>query len=104
MPTNTRPQQTLEPVHVRPASVGGTIAATAAPTESVAPVPTEQAKPAAATPPAAVHATVQKSQPAKVKKPPKQSSGGVGGAIFATVVIVLGLAGLAVFAYIKTQK
>jgi hypothetical protein len=104
MPTNTRPQQTLEPVHVRPTSVGATITATAAPTESVEPVPANQAKPVPTTPPAAIHATVQKSKPAKVKKPPKQSSGGVGGAIFATVVIVLGLAGLAVFAYIKTQK
>lgn len=42
-------------------------------------------------------------QPKKAKKQPKNHQPGVGGAIFATVVIVLGLAGLAVYAYLKSQ-
>jgi hypothetical protein len=37
-------------------------------------------------------------------KPPKQPGNGVGLAIVATVVIVLSLAVLATYAYIKTQK
>jgi hypothetical protein len=42
----------------------------------------------------------------KSKKPdtPKQPSGGSGGAIFATVVIVFGLAAMATYAYIQTLK
>ena len=39
----------------------------------------------------------------KTEKSKKQSSG-VGAAIFATVIIVLGLAAMATYAYIQTQK
>lgn len=37
------------------------------------------------------------------KKPPKPAAKGVTAAIFATVIIVLGLGGLAVYAYLKTR-
>jgi hypothetical protein len=42
----------------------------------------------------------------KPKKPvaPKQHGNGVGAAIFATMVIVLGLAAMATYAYMKTQN
>ena len=39
----------------------------------------------------------------KVPKPPRQPRTGVGLAVFATVVIVLGLAALMVYAYLRTQ-
>jgi hypothetical protein len=95
-------QQTLEPVHIRadqppdserPAS-----------TESVAPASSEQNKRAPEVPLTAVQAEAQKPAPPKVKQPPSGVSSNVVPAIVATVVIVLGIAGLAVLAYIKTQK
>jgi hypothetical protein len=88
MTDDIKPRPHAEPVHV--------------PTDQPPPTRT----PAASATPAAAAAkpTVVKTQPGKVEKPPRQSSNGVGLAIFATVVIILGLAGLAVLAYIKTQK
>jgi len=40
----------------------------------------------------------------KVTKPPKQPGSGVGLAIVATVIIVLGLGAIAAYAYIQTVK
>lgn len=40
----------------------------------------------------------------KAQKPAKKPRNGVGMAIFATMVIVLGLAAMATYAYIKTQN
>lgn len=51
-------------------------------------------------PPAAKQPTKPAPPPKAPPKPPKQ---GVTAAIFATVIIVLGLAALAVYAYIKTK-
>lgn len=45
-----------------------------------------------------------KSKQPKPPKPPKQPGTGVGAAIFATVVIVLGLSAIAAFAYMQTVK
>jgi hypothetical protein len=92
---NTR--QTLEPVHVRaeqlrPVSATATVPGSPAPI----PLPTSSA--------AAVAQSPKKVKPVAVNKAPRQPSGGVTHAIIATVVIVLGLAALAVFAYIKTKK
>ena len=42
--------------------------------------------------------------PPKPPKPPKQPGSGVGLAITATMIIVLGLAALATYAYIQTHK
>jgi hypothetical protein len=88
-----KPQQTLEPVHVR---------ADQPPAQPVAaqPVP---ASPAGAKP-APTPAPVAKSQRPNVKKAPKQSGNNITTAIFATVIIVFGLAALAVLAYLKTKK
>jgi hypothetical protein len=47
---------------------------------------------------------VKKEKPPKVVTPKKPRQPGVGTAIFASVVIVLGLAALAVYAYLKTQR
>lgn len=101
MPTNMT-QQTIEPVHIR-ADQPPTPAKPAS-TEPIVPAADKQAKPAHAVPAAASPATAQKPASAKIKQPPKTSNNSVVVAIIATVVIVLGLAGLAVFAYIKTQK
>ena len=60
-------------------------------------------QPAAAPPePAAVPAERNQAAPPKPVTP-KSPSHSVGTAIFATVVIVLGLAALAVYAYLKTR-
>lgn len=92
MTDDIKPQPNLEPVHVRK-------------DQPVAAAPAETAKPASIAPPAAAQPSPQKPQPAKVvKKAPQPSSSGVTLAIVATVVIILGLAGLAVLAYVKTQK
>ena len=48
--------------------------------------------------------THQKSQKSTITKPPKQPGSGVGLAIFATIVIVLGLAALLVYAYLRTNN
>ena len=45
----------------------------------------------------------KKAKPAKVKKPKGPRQPGVGLAIFASTVIVLGLATLAVYAYLKSN-
>jgi hypothetical protein len=63
-----------------------------------APASAGQAPPAANLPPAKQPAKIP--PPKAAPKPPKQ---GVAAAIFATVIIVLGLAALAVYAYIKTK-
>ncbi|MEO6513687.1 MAG: hypothetical protein ABIR37_03295 [Candidatus Saccharimonadales bacterium] len=47
---------------------------------------------------------VKKEKPPKIVTPKKPRQPGVGAAIFATVVIVFGLAALAVYAYLKTQQ
>jgi uncharacterized surface anchored protein len=68
----------------------------------------EQPKPADA-PQQAPDEKPKKPEKAKDEKPPtpvvpkKPRQPGVGAAIFASVVIVLGLAALAVYAYLKTQ-
>ena len=84
MTDDIKPPPASEPVHVR---------ADQPVTRDAARTPADADKPS---PP--------KPQPTKVKKPPKQSSSGVTSAIVATFVIILGLAGLAVLAYVKTQK
>jgi hypothetical protein len=84
MTDDIKPPPASEPVHIR---------ADQPVTRAAAKTPTDTDKPS---PP--------KAQPGKVKKPPKQSTSGVTSAIVATVVIILGLAGLAVLAYVKTQK
>lgn len=50
------------------------------------------------------HPSKKQPKPPKPAKVPRVAGNGVGLAIFATVVIVLGLAAMAVYAYIKTQK
>jgi hypothetical protein len=65
-----------------------------APPEEIDP----KAKPSVLAPPQA-----QQKAPPK-PKPPKQPGSGVTAAIFATVVIVFGLALLAVYAYLKQNK
>lgn len=58
-------------------------------------------------PPAEEESPEQPTKPhdaPKQNKPPKPPKNGVGMAIFATVVIVLGLAALATYAYIKTSR
>jgi|GEM_PF-5235291 hypothetical protein len=94
MPTNTKVQQTLEPVHVRADQSTNPAAA-----QPVAPSSAGPSKPA----PPAAQPTVSKAQPS-VKKPPKQAGSNVTMAIISTVIIVLGLAALAVLAYVKTKK
>jgi hypothetical protein len=55
--------------------------------------------------PADVASEKQKAnKPAKPVKPKTKRQAGVGGAIFASVVIVLGLAALAVYAYLKSRN
>jgi hypothetical protein len=66
--------------------------------------PIEDTDPAGSeTPPKKTHKDLPK---AKAKQPAaaKQPNSGVGMAIAATVIIVLGLAGLATYAFLKTQK
>lgn len=87
MTDDIKPPPSAEPLHV--------------PTEQP---PTRPSTASAAPAATAAKPAVLKAQPAKVEKPPRQSGNGVGAAIFATVVIILGLAGLAVLAYIKTKK
>jgi hypothetical protein len=53
---------------------------------------------------AADEAAHPKSQKPAVTKPPKPSGSGVGWAIFATIVVVLGLAALMVYAYLRTNN
>jgi hypothetical protein len=100
MPTELKTQSTNEPVHVqagqpptspKPVSVDSVTAPTPAAVEKPEPAATSRPLP-------------PKPQPGKVNKSPKKTSSGVGMAITATVIIVLGLAGLAVLAYVKTQK
>jgi hypothetical protein len=88
-----KPQQTLEPVHVRADQPPAQPAAA----QPVPPSP-EGAKPAP------LKAPVAKPQRPNIKKAPKQSGNNVTAAIVATVIIVLGLAALAVLAYLKTRK
>lgn len=95
-----KPQQTIEPVHAR--AEHPPIPGASKPTEPAgpAPAPIEPGKPEQAVLPVA-----QKPLPQpKVKKSSKKSGSGVTAAIIGTVVIVLGLAALAVVAYIKTKK
>ncbi|MGH7142201.1 MAG: hypothetical protein ACREF5_01860 [Candidatus Saccharimonadales bacterium] len=48
--------------------------------------------------------TPKNTKKPSVAKPPKQPGSGVGLAISATVIIVLGLAALMVYAYLKTKN
>jgi hypothetical protein len=96
MPTPNTPQ-TLEPVHVRadqPTAPASSIPARPTPSLAEKPVPLPPAAPV----------PQQKPQSVSVKKPQKQAGNGVALAIVATVIIILGLAALAVLAYIKTKK
>ncbi len=82
----SNPQTTMEPVHLRP-------------DQAHTPQPADNTKPVEQAP---VHksATSVKKPPAPVKK---TTNSGVATAIVATVIIVLGLAALATYAYIKTK-
>lgn len=103
MPDNPPTHQTLEPVHMRanapktsPGAVGEATPVQSPPTDG-----------ASSPPPPAVQPTKPAPKPTQAvinKKPPKQSGNNVALAIVATIIIVLGLAGLAVFAYMKAQK
>ena len=99
MPSNVKSQQTLEPVHVRAGQPSLPDRRTSS--EPVDPTPAVQEKPAHEATPVAEQ---KKPAPREVKQPPKPASSGVVAAIIATVIIVLGVSGLAVLAYIKTQK
>jgi hypothetical protein len=92
--------QTIEPVHVRANQpVSQAPASVASVTPRPAPAPAQSALPET------IHKLSSKSETAaSSKKSAAQPSSGVGLAIFATVVIVVSLAGLAVLAYIKTKK
>jgi len=97
MATDIRTQQTLEPVHVRtePQQISG---ASGQPEQATAePVGTAgESRP--------IQPLTPKPQPQlKTKAPPKKSDNGVTAAIAATVIIVFGLAILAVYAYMKTK-
>lgn len=72
-------------------------AAPAVEPEPVAAAPPDQGQPQPPQPPSP---PPQQKAPPK-PKPPKKPRNGVGTAIFATVIIVLGLAALAVYAYLK---
>jgi hypothetical protein len=98
MPPKPGYQPTIEPVHTRPQQSTGPSALSA--TQPEPDTPEAQQPPVAPIPPPENVATQSK----KVNKPPKSSGSGVGLAIVATVIIVLGLAALAVVAYIKTKK
>ena len=100
MAMNPKTQQTLEPVHVRtdhpqaPSATRSTESVAVAPSQSGLPAHTST-QPTAAIP----------QKPPKVKQPPKKGSdNNVTAAITATVIIVLGLAALAVYAYIRKLK
>lgn len=95
-------QQTLEPVHVRtdhPIIPGGA----AKPVEAVPTTP-DSNKPTLPAQPVMAKTVEQNPQPKTKNQSSKSGSNNVTAAITATVFIVLGLAALAVFAYIKTQK
>jgi hypothetical protein len=94
MPTDIQHQPTIEPVHTRVQPAPPTAATASSP--SPAPTPSPIA--------AALAHEQQKADQPKATKPQKPANNGVGLAIVATVIIVLGLACLAVFAYIKTKK
>jgi hypothetical protein len=98
MPSNEKSQQTLEPVHVRAGQPS--LPDRHVSREPVDP-PAVQEKPAHEVTPAAEQ---KKPSSQEVKQPPKSASNSVVAAIIATVIIVLGVSGLAVLAYIKTQK
>jgi hypothetical protein len=98
MATDPKSQLTIEPVHVRAEQPIIHVPTPAAP------APTPAAKPTPTAPPTAAHTVPPKPQSAPTKTPPVDTSNSVTTAIIATVVIILGLAGLAVLAYIKTQK
>ncbi|MDB5164636.1 MAG: hypothetical protein JWL89_262 [Candidatus Saccharibacteria bacterium] len=76
----------------------------------VAPPPPEKPEPGTVQPPQ--QHSADKDKPSKPQKAtieqrvvqPKQPGTGIGLAIFATVIIVLGLAALATYAYIKTNN
>ena len=89
-----------QPVHAPPADTPST---PPAPIMDVKAPGATSAAPAAAPPAAAKPATkLDKSAPPP-KAPPKPKTKGVTAAITATVIIVLGLAALAVYAYINTK-
>lgn len=103
MPDNPPTHQTLEPVHIRAGAPKTSSAASEAtpvqspPIDSTGPSP----QPSAAQP---IKPAPKPAQPVVNKKPPKQPGNNVALAIVATIIIALGLAGLAVFAYMKAQK
>ncbi|HEX7633346.1 MAG TPA: hypothetical protein VF401_03400 [Candidatus Saccharimonadales bacterium] len=71
----------------------------------VAPPPASPPAEPSASPAVAPVEPKKQAKPAPAPtKPPRQPSNGVGMAIFATVVIVLGLAALATYAYLQTAK
>ena len=65
------------------------------------PVAVAPAPPAEAADPKAK--SVSAKEKPKAPKPAKKPRNGVGMAIFATIIIVLGLAAMATYAYLKTQ-
>lgn len=94
------PQPSLAPEADKPSPAGPIMDVVAPPPESA-----DEAAPASA--PAPDHPKSQPpSAPAHQKGPPQPKppkAPGVGAAIYATVIIVLGLAALAVYAYIQQQ-
>jgi biotin carboxyl carrier protein len=91
MTDDIKPPPASEPVHVPTGQpISHAAAQTMTETKSPSPVTSQKIPP--------------KARPGKVNKPPKQSGNGVTSAIVGTVVIILALAGLAVLAYVKTQK
>jgi hypothetical protein len=103
MPDNQNNHQVIEPVHVRedqPTASQETSTASVTPSQSE-PILNDQAQSKQA---ASAHQSPQKPHPVKSKTSQKESNKGVTSAILATVVIVLGLAALAVYAYLKTKK
>lgn len=88
-PATDRPMPVMDVVAAPPES--------AKPHESAAPADKPTGKPAEPPKPAPAPKPAKPSQP-------KSPGSGVGLAIFATVIIVLGLAVLATYAYIQTHK
>ena len=119
VPVKVAPEETEAPAaaasaHDKPAPPAAPTAPTTTPVmdvrppeaapapESPKPAP-EQTKPAPAPAGLKKDAKLAEPKPAKVITPKKPRQPGVGMAIFASVVIVLGLAALAVYAYLKTN-
>lgn len=104
--TATAPKPATLPTHAPAMDVVAPAGTTAKSEVAVKPAPPEDAlDPKEKTEPTKVEKDKAAAK-AKVEKPPapKKSGSGVGMAIFATILIVFGLAAMATFAYLKTQN